>query len=253
MFHVDPCSGGHSKAVMTNFPVCPYFQSKIPLFERFGPYSGSKLVGKYVFIPSETSEEVSFIVIHKTALLAEINGTVFAPEDFKQHCQLATSTGVVPQSKQFNTTMVRFLSHLELAVPIENQKVIQLIDKHLDDKKIATLVGEQFLLCPALIRIEVPSQTLVCQSNFLYSFGRVLSSVCFEHFFDARFLHVLILRLALSLGLAPIVDPDIPALQHQCSVWKTGVCWSTSKGAEVLVEVLEKESHRSLSVGYSLM
>ena len=47
MFHVDPCSGGHSKAVMTNFPVCPYFQSKIPLFERFGPYSGSKLVGKY--------------------------------------------------------------------------------------------------------------------------------------------------------------------------------------------------------------
>ena len=47
MFHVDPCSGGHSKVVMTNFPICPYFQSKIPLFERFSPYSGSKLVGKY--------------------------------------------------------------------------------------------------------------------------------------------------------------------------------------------------------------
>ena len=62
-----------------------------------------------------------------------------------------------------------------------------------------------------------------------------------EHFFDARFLHVLILRLALSLGLAPVIDPDVPALQHQCSVWKTGVCWSIRKGAEVLVEVLDRK------------
>ena len=38
----------------------------------------------------ETSPEKSFIIIDKTALLAKINGTMFAPEDFKQHCQLAT-------------------------------------------------------------------------------------------------------------------------------------------------------------------
>ena len=63
-----------------------------------------------------------------------------------------------------------------------------------------------------------------------------------DDFFDPRFLHVLILRLALSLGLAPIVDPDIPALQHQCSVWKTGVHWNTPQGPEVLVEVVNKKS-----------
>ena len=203
--------------------------------------------GHILFLPSKTPEGVSFIIIDKTTLLAQINGTVFAPEDFKQHCQLATSTGVVPRSKlakrfpKFNTTMlVRFLSHLELAVPIEDQKVMLLIDKHLDNK-IMKSEGEKFLFCPALIRLEVPTQTLVCQSNFSYNFGWVLSSVYSEHFFDARFLHVLILRLALSLGLAPVVDPDIPALQHQCSVWKTGVCWSTSKGATVLVEVVDRK------------
>ena len=201
-----------------------------------------------LFLPSETPQGVSFVIIDKTALLAEINGTVFAPKDFKQHCELATSTGVVPRSKlakrfsKFNITMlVRFLSHLELAVPIEDQKVIQLIDKHLDDKKVATTVGEKFLFCPALIRLEAPSQTQVFQSKFSYNFGWLLSSVYSEHFFDARFLHVLILRLALSLGLAPVIDPDIPALQHQCSVWKTGVCWSIRKGAEVLVEVLDRK------------
>ena len=64
---------------------------------------------------------------------------MFAPEDFKQHCQHATSTGVVPRSKlaeqfsQFNIAMlVRFLSHLELAVPIEDQEVLGLIGKHVN-------------------------------------------------------------------------------------------------------------------------
>ena len=204
--------------------------------------------GHILFLPSDTPQGVSFIIIDKTALLAEINGTVFAPEDFKQHCQLSTSTGIVPRSKlakrftKFNATMlVRFLSHFELAVPIEDQKVIQLIDKHLDDKNFLTPVSEKFLFCPALIRLEAPSQTQVFQSKFMYNVGWVLSSVYSEHFFDARFLHVLILRLALSLGLAPVIDLDVPALQHQCSVWKTGVCWSTSNGAEVLVEVVDKK------------
>ena len=55
--------------------------------------------GHILFLPSETPQGVSFVIIDKTALLGEINGTVFAPEDFKQHCELATSTGVVPRSK----------------------------------------------------------------------------------------------------------------------------------------------------------
>ena len=55
--------------------------------------------GHILFLLNETSPEKSFIITDKTALLAKINGTMFAPEDFKQHCQLATSTGVVPRSK----------------------------------------------------------------------------------------------------------------------------------------------------------
>ena len=79
------------------------------------------------------------------------------------------------------------------------------------------------------------------QTDRLYHFGWILSAVQQEHFLDARFLHVLLLRLAPSLGLAPVVDHTVPALQHQCSVWKTGVYWNTRQGTDVLVEVVDKK------------
>ena len=207
--------------------------------------------GHILFLLNNATPENSFVVIDKTALLAKINGTMFAPEDFEQHCQLATSTGVVPKcelAKHFSefdiNMLIRFLSHLELAVPIEDSEVLFLIGEHLANNpgQLATPSDDGFLFCPALIRLEVPPEVFSIQEAFSYRFGWLLFCVSADDFFDARFLHVLILRLALSLGLAPVVDPDIPALQHQCSVWKTGVHWNTPQGAEVLVEVVNKKS-----------
>ena len=217
--------------------------------------------GHILFLLNNATPENSFIIIDKTALLAKINGTMFAPEDFKQHCQLATSTGVVPKCElathfsEFDINMlIRFLSHLELAVPIEDAEVLSLIGEHLANKsgQLATPSDDGFLFCPALIRLEVPPEVFLIQVAFSYQFGWLLSCMSADDFFDARFLHVLILRLALSLGLAPTVNPDIPTLQHQCSVWKTGVHWNTPQGAEVLVEVLKKKSVVVLVQGHKL-
>ena len=220
--------------------VLPFIPTTIPRLVKICIQLSDK--GHILFLLNETSLEKSFIIIDKTALLAEINGTMFAPQDFKQHCQLATSTGVVPRSKlaeqfpKFNSTMlIRFLSYLELAVPIEDQEVLHLINDHLGS------LGTDYLFCPALIRLEVPPRMFTYQAKCLYHFAWILSTVQDDHFLDARFLHVLLLRLALSLGLAPIVDPKVPALQHQCSVWKTGVYWNTSEAAQVLVEVVDKK------------
>ena len=229
--------------------VLPFIPTTIPRLIEICVQLSDK--GHMLFLENESSPEKSFIIIDKTALLAKINGTMFAPKDFKQHCQLATSTGVVPQSElakhfsEFDINMLTsFLSHLELAVPIEDTEVLSLIRKHLAKKpsQLATPFDDGFLFCPALIRLEVPPEVLSIQTAFSYRFGWLLSCMSTDNFFDPRFLHVLILRLALSLGLAPIVDPDIPALQHQCSVWKTGVHWNTPLGAEVLVEVINKKS-----------
>ena len=220
--------------------VLPFIPTTIPRLVEICVQLSDK--GHILFLLNENSPEKSFIIIDKAALLAEINGTMFAPEDFKQHCQLATSTGVVPRSKlaehfpKFDPTMlISFLYHLELAVPIRDQEVLRLINDHLGS------LGIEYLFCPALIRLEVPPRTFTYQAKCLYHFGWILSTVQADNFLDARFLHVLLLRLALSLGLAPIVDPEVPALQHQCSVWKTGVYWNTSEAAQVLVEVVDKK------------
>ena len=220
--------------------VLPFIPTTVPHLVEICVQLSDK--GHIQFLLNETSPEKSFIIIDKTALLARINGTMFAPEDFKQHCQLATSTGVVPRSKlaehfpDMNITMItRFLSHLELAVPIEDQEVLYLINEHLGTS------SEKYLFCPALIRIKVSPRTFVYQAESSYHFGWILSTVEDDHFLNARFLHVLLLRLSLSLGLAPEIDPGIPAFQHQCSVWKTGVYWNTPHDAEVLVEVVNRK------------
>ena len=205
--------------------------------------------GHILFLYNEFSPEKSFIIIDKTALLAEINGTMFAPEDFKQHCQLATSTGVVPKSRlikhfdRFDINMlIKFLSYFELAVPIEDLEVLTLIKQHLSEAgDLATPSDEGYLFCPALIRLEAPPEVFTPKPDASYRYGWILSSVGTSAFFNTRFLIVLILRLALSLGPASVVDPTIPALQCQCIIWKTGMCWSTSKGAEVLLEVVDKK------------
>ena len=221
----------------------PFIPTTIPHLVEICTQLNDK--GHILFLPDNILEK-SFIIINKMALLAEINGTIFAPEDFKQHCQLATSTGVVPRSKlaehfpKFDITMlIKFLAHFELAIPINDEEVIHLVNQHLG--KSAECDRQEFLFCPALIRLKVPPHVFVHQAEFSFNFGWLLSCMRTNDFLDARFLHVLILRLALSLGIAPAKDPDFPALQHHCSVWKTGVCWYTSDGIKVLVEVINKK------------
>ncbi|XP_064390660.1 uncharacterized protein LOC135338452 isoform X2 [Halichondria panicea] len=203
-----------------------------------------------LFLHNASSPEKSFIVIKKEELLGKVNGTIFAPEDFDQHCQLSTSTstGVVPCSKlaaQFpnlDTDMLTgFLINLEFAVPIEDPEVLRLINQHRTDAGKSVPPDEKYLFCPALIRLEVDTKVFKHCDDLAYHFGWVMSCSHKNQFLDARFLHVLLLRISLSLGLAPIIDSDIPFLQRQCSVWKTGVCWSTSYGVKVLVEVINKK------------
>ena len=55
--------------------------------------------GHLLYLPNKEDFEAGWVIIDKQALFSEINGTIFAPEKFKQHHDIATSTGVVPKSK----------------------------------------------------------------------------------------------------------------------------------------------------------
>ena len=188
--------------------------------------------------------EKSFIILNKGVLIAEVNGTIFSPSSFKEHCQLASSTGVVTQSalasrfpKLHIDILVGFLVQLELAVPIEDPEILCLIRKQLCSE-----MRERYFFFPALIRIEAPEEIWDSTSHYDFFIGWSLSCTDNTQFFDARFLHVLLLRLSLSLGLAPVIDPNLPSLQRQCSVWKSGICWSTVQGTKVVVQIISKRT-----------
>ena len=228
--------------------VVPFIPTTIPRLVEICVQLNDK--GHTLFLHNTSSPEKSFIVIKKEELLGKVNGSIFAPEDFDQHCQLSTSTstGVVPCSKlaaQFpnldTDMLIGFLINLEFAVPIEDAEVLRLINQHRTDAGESVSPDEKYLFCPALIRLEVDTKVFMHRDDLAYHFGWVMSCSHKDQFLDARFLHVLLLRISLSLGLAPIIDSDVPFLQRKCSVWKTGVCWGTFEGIEVLVEVIDKK------------
>ena len=193
--------------------------------------------GHLLFLHNTMFVEESFIVIDKTALLEEVSGAIFAPKDFKQHCKLASSTGVVPRSKlvdrflKFNVEMViGFYSHLELCLPIDDKEVLSLIQQQVaNTTEQVTPAGESYLFFPALIRLEAPERVWEFQSDLTYHFGWRLACSMSGASFDIRFFQVLLLRLALSLRLALNIDERVPSLQRFCSVWKRGVCWSNDE------------------------
>ena len=229
--------------------VLPFIPTTIPRLVEICVQLSDK--GHILFLLNDTSPEKSFIIIDKTALLADINGTIFAPKDFKEHCQLATSTGVVPQTKlakrfmKYDIEMLTtFLSYLELAVPISDKEILELVKDHLTSTgQSSTHSEERYLFCPALICLTVPNDVYKYLPTLGYHFGWILACVGIDHFLNPQFLHVLILRLALTFGFTPelAVAVDLPSLQRGCSVWKTGVCWCTHHGAKVLVEVVDKK------------
>ena len=201
--------------------------------------------GHLLFLHNTVSVEESFIIIDKTALLEEVSGAIFAPKDFKQHCKLASNTGVVPRSMladrffKFNVDMViGFYSQLELCLPVADKQVLSLISQQLaKTTDQATSSGDSYLFFPALIRLEAPERVWEFQADLTYHFGWRLACSKSDAHFDIRFFQVLLLRLALSLRLALNIDDSIPSLQRFCSVWKRGVCWCNNDEVTSLVEL----------------
>ena len=208
--------------------------------------------GNLLFFKCTQSIESSWIILDRETLLSRVTGTVFAPKDFKEHRDLATSTGVVPFSKinthfpDLDTDMItQFLCHLEFCHEVDSE-TLQLIQHSEGRDSAATCFDptERFFFFPGLVSIEVPNGVWENSQNFNYLCGWVLHCSNSGQFFTSRFLHVVLLRLAFSLALAQdqlTASTKVPALQRNCQVWKNGICWGDKSGVEVLVEVEENK------------
>ena len=210
--------------------------------------------GQFLFLRNARKVEDSWVVIDKAVLLSEVNGTIFAPNKFKQHHKIANSTGVAPFSKirevfpeRDPDMVVAFLQRLEFCQEISEAEVSLISSQHFR----CSCPMERFFFFPALVSEERPSGAGEAIDTPSYRCGWTLQCSRPHQFLTPQFLHVLLLRLAFSFALAyddAHEDQASPVLERRCSVWKNGICWLSRKLVETTMEVIEQNTAVSLTI-----
>ena len=212
--------------------------------------------GHIMYVKNPDNLANSWIIMDQAALLSEVNGVLFAPEDFKQHCNLANATGVVPVSRlaqkfpRHNLDMlVQFLSHLEFCCEIHDHEVLQLLcpGEHLPPSENTS---EHFLFFSGLVSLKAPSSVRKTNPQFSQLCGWMLQCCEAGQFLTSQFIQVLLLRIAFSCALAPDTPggSDLPVLLRKCSIWKNGIYWGSREGVEALVEIRDPPQNKEVVV-----
>ena len=202
--------------------------------------------GVMLYIQTQSIEN-SWIIIDKDMLLREVNGSIFAPDDFIEHKAL-TVTGVVPFSKVEAVfkeldlqLIIDFCVHMEFCREIKAEDGLKLVTQTHPKYK-----EERHFLFPALTPQTAPPDLWQSNPNISYSEYRscwVLQCREHHHYLTSRYRQVLLLRLAFSHHVFPVesdeVDPTSPALQQACTIWRRGIKWTTLSSVDILVEMTD--------------
>ena len=175
----------------------------------------------------------SWVVVKTEALLKEINGTLFAPRQFKEHRDiLASNTGIVSTSSllsvfpHHNTDMlVGFLQSLDFCRRVEPSV--------LENTNLQTTPPHStadLLFFPGLVQSERPDSLV---QHGALEFGWCLRCVDSHEFFSSRFLHVLLLSVAYKFPLAS------QGLHRVCRVWRNGIFWRNYDDITTVIELLD--------------
>ena len=230
--------------------------------------------GHLLLLNAENVERDCWIVLENDSLFTQVNGTLFAPENFNLP-KLPTNTGVVSVEmlhslfKKLDIDLVtEYLVYSEFCQKIEDPETLDLIKRgcsetadsleesdkpdpdkievndHLASERALPTTSEakQYYFFPALVKSDRPSCVWETSEhyNYTYSFGWYL--MCNRnHFLDPRFLHVLLLRLTFNFAAASKSSTQ-ENLRRMCTIWKNGIQWCTRTGVEVLLEVVEQNT-----------
>ena len=199
--------------------------------------------GLILFVQNQEHPKSSWVVVEKDSLLREVNGTLFAPDNFKQYRQVASNTGIVPIATleelfpQYSLEMlVGCLEIMEFCHPVDPSA---LQGTNLESNR-ATLSsppsGASHLFFPSLAKEHRPDDLPSPK------FGWCLGCSDPHQFFSNRFLHVLLLRLAFTFPLASKHLPpssSLHGLERQCKVWQNGIIWKSGSGVSTIVEIVD--------------
>ena len=195
----------------------------------------------------------SWVIVKTEALLNEINGTLFAPDHFKEHRDLASNTGIVPVSNlhkvfpDYNSEMlVGFLTSLDFCRPVD-PSVLQYTNLQTTPSHSTA----DLLFFPGLVQSERPD-SLVQQLGAL-EFGWCLRCMDPHEFLSSRFLHLLLLSVAYEFPLASRFNPRsaISGLQRKCTIWRNGIFWRDDNNNRTVIELLDNNRCVMVAMSYT--
>ena len=198
--------------------------------------------GLVLFLRNEIVSN-SWIVIHKSNLLADVNGVLFNKNIKHLPIPMSSNTGIVHVSvlqklfPTYDTSMlIDFLKSMEFCCVIDPDTLNDINLSLSDD-----VSNVDILFFPALITAEPPQDL---SDHFKRGFGWCLYCPNPFQFLSVRFLHVLLLRLAYLFCLprhpkADELETESPIEQFncRCKVWKNGIYWKNPN--DVVVEVTD--------------
>ena len=200
--------------------------------------------GLILFMQNQEHPQSSWVVVEKDSLLREVNGTLFAPDNFKQYRQVASNTGIVPITTleelfpQYSSEMlVGCLESMEFCHPVDPSA---LQGTNLESNRVTSSSppsGASHLFFPSLVKEHRPDDLLSPR------FGWCLGCSDPHQFFSNRFLHVLLLRLSFTFPLASDYLPpysSLCGLERQCKVWQNGIIWNSVSGVSTIVEIVDR-------------
>ena len=196
--------------------------------------------GLILFIQVNENPQSSWVVVEKEALLREVNGTLFAPHNFKQYRQVASNTGIVPIATleelfpQYSSEMlVGCLKSMEFCHPVD-LSTLQATNLKATSSSLPSEANHLFF--PSLVKEHRPGELPSSR------FGWCLGCSDPHQFFSNRFLHVLLLRLAFTFPLTSkdrSLSPSLCGLERQCEVWQNGILWINNLGVSTIVEIVD--------------
>ena len=213
--------------------------------------------GIILYMQKEVLED-SWLFVEREMLLKNVNGTIFAPNDFPEHKSLAIHTGVVPFKKicdHFRAMkemkhvdmelLLHFMIHMEVCREITDPNMLNLLAI-----KYPHYEKDRHFLFPGLITESIEGVQNVTSDKELWQPNPgitysphtscwVLKSCGIQHYLSSRFLEVLLLRLAFKHALPanPREGTAIPGFKQACTLWKNGMRWSSTSFIEGLVSV----------------
>ena len=202
--------------------------------------------GLVMLIRSKEQVEKSWVLVGGEVLLKEVNGTLFSPKGFKEHQEIASSTGIIPYSSlvekfcQHDPEMLLgFLESLDFCCSVDLESITtNLSPLQSQARSLPSEMACPLLFFPSLVQVERPDISHQFSSN---TFGWCIGFQDDDLYFTPRFLHVLLLSIIYAyFPMKRNHISSICGLTRDWKVWKNGISWSDDDGITTVVELIDQ-------------